>query len=53
MRYVADHPLTPFGRFTELVQQDHENERAEASAKEQMESAEVQVDRAFSGRLTP
>lgn len=36
-------------RFTELVQQEHENERAEAKAKAEMEAGEEAVERGFSG----
>ncbi|GAA5888136.1 hypothetical protein JCM5296_005446 [Sporobolomyces johnsonii] len=35
-------------RFTELVQQDHENERAEARAKADMEAGEETVEKGFS-----
>ncbi|PRQ77626.1 She9 / Mdm33 family-domain containing protein [Rhodotorula toruloides] len=35
-------------RFTELVQQEHENERAEAKAKSEMEAGEEAVERGFS-----
>ncbi|BGP09345.1 sensitivity to high expression protein she9 [Rhodotorula toruloides] len=35
-------------RFTELVQQEHENERAEAKAKAEMEAGEEAVERGFS-----
>ena len=36
-------------RFTELVQQDHANERAEALAKEAMDKGEDAVEKGFSG----
>lgn len=38
-------------RFTELVQQDHANERAEALAKEAMDKGEDAVEKGFSGAL--
>lgn len=39
-------------RFTELVQQEHENERAETKAKAEMEAGEEAVERGFSGALS-
>jgi hypothetical protein len=36
-------------RFTELVQQDHENEKDEARAKEEMDLGEEGVEKGFSG----
>lgn len=38
-----------YPRFTELVQQDHENERAEATAKQLMELTDEGVEKGFSG----
>ncbi|KAI5475798.1 mitochondrial distribution and morphology family 33 [Pseudohyphozyma bogoriensis] len=35
-------------RFTDLIQQDHENERKEQSAKEAMEASEESVEKGFS-----
>ena len=36
-------------RFTELVQTEHENDRAEKEAKEAMDAAEAEVEKGFSG----
>lgn len=36
-------------RFTELIQQDHENERAESQAKKGMDEGEEKVEKGFSG----
>jgi hypothetical protein len=36
-------------RFTELIQQDHENERAESQAKTGMDEGEEKVEKGFSG----
>ncbi|KAK4049154.1 sensitivity to high expression protein she9 [Microbotryomycetes sp. JL201] len=38
-------------RFTELIQRDHENERAEARAKVEMETSEHQVEKCFSALM--
>lgn len=36
-------------RFTELVQTEHENDKAEKEAKEAMDAAEAEVEKGFSG----
>ncbi|GAA5990992.1 hypothetical protein JCM10908_006491 [Rhodotorula pacifica] len=38
-------------RFTELVQKEHENDRAEKEAKEAMDAAEAEVEKGFSGMM--
>ncbi|GAA5962431.1 hypothetical protein JCM8115_001492 [Rhodotorula mucilaginosa] len=38
-------------RFTELVQTEHENDRAEKEAKEAMDAAEAEVEKGFSGMM--
>lgn len=38
-------------RFTELIQQDHENERSEARAKAGMDEGEEKVEKGFSGEF--
>lgn len=40
-------------RFTELVQKEHENDRAEKEAKEAMDGAEAEVEKGFSGAVLP
>lgn len=38
-------------RFTELVQQDHENEQAEVRAKVAMEAGDEEAEKGFQGAL--
>ncbi|GAA5860819.1 hypothetical protein JCM3774_003152 [Rhodotorula dairenensis] len=38
-------------RFTELVQTEHENDRAEKEAKQAMDAAEAEVEKGFSGMM--
>lgn len=39
-------------RFTELVQQDHENEQAEVRAKVAMETGDEEAEKGFQGKFT-
>lgn len=43
--------LTVCCSFTTLIQQDHENERAEAKAKVEMDVSEDRVEKNFTGAL--
>lgn len=43
--------LTICSSFTDLIQQDHENEQAENRAKEAVEAGEAEVDKGFTGEL--
>ena len=44
-------PLTYGQSFTNLVQQDHENEQIETRAKAAMDAGEETVEKGFSGAL--
>lgn len=46
---IAAHRSICFSRFTELVREDHHNEREELKTKLEMEASDEGVEKGFSG----